>query len=248
MLTSHEASAQESTSITKDLDSKKEIKTDTILKEESKKKIKPLENEKKSIINEQAGETSQLNEYNKAFNYDNKTYDFGQGSDLSGSLKALDIEKNISDQDIDIVRKDVSNIKNSNVANITVPGPDKDSLGTGSATAISKHILLTNDHVVRKSQDDAFTAHDPKDINIYPNRNGNDIPYKLTAKKVEMLKSGDAALVYVDEDLSKYMQISDIADEDSISNMKEKDDITASGYPTGKTHNSAVRNLSLIHI
>ena len=34
----------------------------------------------------------------------------------------------------------------------------------------------------RKSQDDAFTAHDPKDINIYPNRNGNDIPYKLTAK------------------------------------------------------------------
>lgn len=242
MLTSHEALAQESTSTTKDLDSNKEIKTDTILKEESKKKIKPLENEKKSIINEQAGETSQSNEYNKAFNYDNKTYDFGQGSELSGSLKALDIEKNISDQDIDIVRKDVSNIKNSNVANITVPGPDKDSLGTGSATAISKHILLTNDHVVRKSQDDAFTAHDPKDINIYPNRNGNDIPYKLTAKKVEMLKSGDAALIYVDEDLSKYMQISDIADEDSISNMKEKDDVTASGYPAGKTHNSAVRN------
>ena len=57
-----------------------------------------------------------------------------------------------------------------------------------------------------------------------------------------MLKSGDAALIYVDEDLSKYMQISDIADEDSISNMKEKDDVTASGYPAGKTHNSAVRN------
>ena len=78
MLTSHEALAQESTSTTKDLDSNKEIKTDTILKEESKKKSSHLKM-KKSIINEQAGETSQSNEYNKAFNYDNKTYDFGQG-------------------------------------------------------------------------------------------------------------------------------------------------------------------------
>ena len=72
-----------------------------------------------------------------------------KGSELSGSLKTLDIEKNISDQDIDIVRKDVSNIKNSNVANITVPGPDKELIRYWiKATAISKHILLTNDHVV----------------------------------------------------------------------------------------------------
>ena len=108
--------------ITKDLDSNKDIKTKDILKEEKSKKIVPLENKKKSIIEENAGSESSNTSYNEAFNYDDKFYDFGQGSSLSGSSKALDIEKNMSDDDISIAKKDVSDIKNSGIALVTVPG------------------------------------------------------------------------------------------------------------------------------
>ena len=226
--------------ITKDLDSNKDIKTKDILKEEKSKKIVPLENKKKSIIEENAGSESSNTSYNEAFNYDDKFYDFGQGSSLSGSSKALDIEKNMSDDDISIAKKDVSDIKNSGIALVTVPGKSENELGTGSASAISKHVLLTNNHVVKKSADNPFEPHEAKDINIYPNRDGDNIPYKLTAKKVEMLKSGDAALIYVDEDLSKYMKINKIEDENKILDLKEKDDVTTSGYPTAHSHENHV--------
>ena len=226
--------------ITKDLDSNKDIKTKDILKEEKSKKIVPLENKKKSIIEENAGSESSNTSYNEAFNYDDKFYDFGQGSSLSGSSKALDIEKNMSDDDISIAKKDVSDIKNSGIALVTVPGKSENELGTGSASAISKHVLLTNNHVVKKSADNPFESHEAKDINIYPNRDGDNIPYKLTAKKVEMLKSGDAALIYVDEDLSKYMKINKIEDENKILDLKEKDDVTTSGYPTAHSHENHV--------
>lgn len=239
---SNETHAAENQSQTKDLNSGKNINTKDILKKENDKTIKPLDNKPDSIAKDQAGEDSQSNTYNKPFEYKNGAYEFGQGSESSGAFKALDLESKISDDDISMKKKDVSDYEKSSIANITVPGQDADTLGTGSATAIGKHTLITNNHVVRKSKDEGLTPHALKDINIYPNRDGDNIPYQLKPTKVDMLKSGDLAVIHVDEDLSKYMKINPLADEKTIEELKEKDDIEINGYPTGHKHEAVSKS------
>lgn len=241
-LTDHSAHAKDNyVQTTKDLNSGKNVNTDRILKDEENKKIKPLDNKRNKLTKSQAGETSSnQDKYTDKFKYEDGLYDFGQGSSLSGALKALDKEKDMPDKDIKTTKKDVSNSKENDLVNISVPGADENSLGVGSGVAISKHIILTNDHVVRKDSKDGFTSHDAKDINLYPNRDGDKIPYQLKANKVKMLKSGDAALIYVDEDLSKIMKIHDIASEDDINKEAENNDINLDGYPATQTHNDKV--------
>lgn len=239
--------AAENESQTKDLDSGKKINTKDILKKEDNKTIKPLDNKPESIAKNQAGEESEANTYNKPFSYNNGVYEFGQGAESSGAFKALDLEAKISDSDISMKKKDVSDHDKSSLANITVPGQDADTIGTGSATAIGKHTLITNNHVVRKSAEEGMTPHDLKDINIYPNRDGDNIPYKLKPTKIDMLKSGDLAVIHVDEDLSKYMKINKIADEKTIEDMKENDDITIDGYPAGHKHDTVSKSNDYPH-
>lgn len=241
-LTDHSAHAKDNyVQTTKDLNSGKNVNTDRILKDEENKKIKPLDNKRNKLTKSQAGETSSnQDKYTDKFKYEDGLYDFGQGSSLSGALKALDKEKDMPDKDIKTTKKDVSNSKENDLVNISVPGPDKNSLGVGSGVAISKHIILTNDHVVRKDSKDGFTSHDAKDINLYPNRDGDKIPYQLKANKVKMLKSGDATLIYVDEDLSKIMKIHELASEDDINKEAENNDINLDGYPATQTHNDKV--------
>lgn len=244
---SNETHAAENQSQTKDLNSGKNINTKDILKKENDKTIKPLDNKPKSITKDQAGEDSQSNTYNKPFEYKNGAYEFGQGSESSGAFKALDLESKISDDDISMKKKDVSDHEKSSIANITVPGQDANTLGTGSATAIGKHTLITNNHVVRKSKDEGLTPHALKDINIYPNRDGDNIPYQLKPTKIDMLKSGDLAVIHVDEDLSKYMKINPLADEKTIEELKEKNDIEINGYPTGHKHEAVSKSNEYPH-
>lgn len=244
---SNETHAAENPSQTKDLNSGKNINTKDILKKENDKTIKPLDNNPRSIAKDQAGEDSQSNTYNKPFEYKNGAYEFGQGSESSGAFKALDLESKISDDDISMKKKDVSDHEKSSIANITVPGQDANTLGTGSATAIGKHTLITNNHVVRKSKDEGLTPHALKDINIYPNRDGDNIPYQLKPTKVDMLKSGDLAVIHVDEDLSKYMKINPLADEKTIEELKEKDDVEINGYPTGHKHEAVSKSNDYPH-
>lgn len=244
---SNETHAAENPSQTKDLNSGKNINTKDILRKENDKTIKPLDNKPHSIAKDQAGEDSQSNTYNKPFEYKNGAYEFGQGSESSGAFKALDLESKISDDDISMKKKDVSDHEKSSIANITVPGQDANTLGTGSATAIGKHTLITNNHVVRKSKDEGLTPHALKDINIYPNRDGDNIPYQLKPTKVDMLKSGDLAVIHVDEDLSKYMKINPLADEKTIEELKEKNDIEINGYPTGHKHEAVSKSNEYPH-
>lgn len=244
---SNETHAAENPSQTKDLNSGKNINTKDILRKENDKTIKPLDNKPDSITKDQAGEDSQSNTYNKPFEYKNGAYEFGQGSESSGAFKALDLESKISDDDISMKKKDVSDHEKSSIANITVPGQDANTLGTGSATAIGKHTLITNNHVVRKSKDEGLTPHALKDINIYPNRDGDNIPYQLKPTKVDMLKSGDLAVIHVDEDLSKYMKINPLADEKTIEELKEKDDVEINGYPTGHKHEAVSKSNEYPH-
>ena len=244
---SNETHAAENPSQTKDLNSGKNINTKDILRKENDKTIKPLDNKPHSIAKDQAGEDSQSNTYNKPFEYKNGAYEFGQGSESSGAFKALDLESKISDDDISMKKKDVSDHEKSSIANITVPGQDANTLGTGSATAIGKHTLITNNHVVRKSKDEGLTPHALKDINIYPNRDGDNIPYQLKPTKVDMLKSGDLAVIHVDEDLSKYMKINPLADEKTIEELKEKNDIEINGYPTGHKHEAVSKSNDYPH-
>lgn len=244
---SNETHAAENPSQTKDLNSGKNINTKDILRKENDKTIKPLDNKPHSIAKDQTGEDSQSNTYNKPFEYKNGAYEFGQGSESSGAFKALDLESKISDDDISMKKKDVSDHEKSSIANITVPGQDANTLGTGSATAIGKHTLITNNHVVRKNKDEGLTPHALKDINIYPNRDGDNIPYQLKPTKVDMLKSGDLAVIHVDEDLSKYMKINPLADEKTIEELKEKDDIEINGYPTGHKHEAVSKSNEYPH-
>lgn len=241
----HDAHASENgKEITHDLSNHQQIKTKDILNKEKKQKIEGVDNKKVNVAKEETGDNIQNNTdnhgtYNEPFKYKDNFYEFGQGSSLSGAMKALDMEKNIPDKDISSSQLKIKD--NTNIANITVPGKEKNVLGTGSAVAISKHALLTNNHVIRKDETKGFEHHNEKDINIYPQRDGDQIPYKLKPKKVDMLKSADASILYVDEDLSKMMDITPIANEKDIENMKENSDISVQGYPTGKRHENQVK-------
>lgn len=241
----HDAHASENRKeMTHDLSNHQQIKTKDILNKEKKQKIEGVDNKKVNVAKEETGDNIQNNTdnhgtYNEPFKYKNNFYEFGQGSSLSGAIKALDMEKNMPDKDISSSQLKIKD--NTNVANITVPGKEKNVLGTGSAVAISKHALLTNNHVIRKDETKGFEHHDEKDINIYPQRDGDQIPYKLKPKKVDMLKSADASILYVDEDLSKMMDITPIANEKDIENMKGNSDISVQGYPTGKRHENQVK-------
>lgn len=225
---------------TKDLDSGKYIDTKDILKEESKKKLVPKTNESKSLVKQEAGETSSSDTYNSPMSYNNGTYEFGQGSYESGAGKALDIEEKINDDEI--TSKHITPTKKDNFAHITTPGETADTIGSGSGFAISKHVIVTNNHVANNRENsDGFTPYKNDEINIYPLRDGNNIPYKLKPTKVQMLKSADVTLLFVEEDLSKIMNITPLASEDEITNLKEKSDIKLTGYPVGRRHDNVVK-------
>jgi len=242
--THHAHASETKEDITHDLENHQQIKTKDILNKEKKQKIKGVDNKKVNVAKEETGSNLQRNTddhgtYNEPFKYKDNFYEFGQGSSLSGAMKALDMEKNMPDKAISSSQLKMQD--KTNIANITVPGKEKNVLNTGSAVAISKHALLTNNHVIRKDETKGFEHHDEKDINIYPQRDGDQIPYKLKPKKVDMLKSADASILYVDEDLSKIMDITPMANEKDIENMKENSDISIQGYPTGKRHENQVK-------
>lgn len=225
---------------TKDLDSGKYIDTKDILKEESKKKLVPKTNESKSLVKQEAGETSSSDTYNSPMSYNNGTYEFGQGDYKSGAGKALDIEEKINDDEI--TSKHITPTKKDNFAHITTPGETADTIGSGSGFAISKHVIVTNNHVANNRENsNGFTPYKNDEINIYPLRDGNNIPYKLKPTKVQMLKSADVTLLFVEEDLSKIMNITPLASEDEITNLKEKSDVKLTGYPVGRRHDNVVK-------
>lgn len=225
---------------TKDLDSGKYIDTKDILKEESKKKLVPKTNESKSLVKQEAGETSSSDTYNSPMSYNNGTYEFGQGDYKSGVKKALDLEENINDDEI--TSKHITPTKKDNFVHITTPGERADTIGSGSGFAISKHVIVTNNHVTNNRENsNGFTPYKNDEINIYPLRDGNNIPYKLKPTKVQMLKSADVTLLFVEEDLSKIMNITPLASEDEITNLKEKSDIKLTGYPVGRRHDNVVK-------
>ena len=225
---------------TKDLDSGKYIDTKDILKEESKKKLVPKTNESKSLVKQEAGETSSSDTYNSPMSYNNGTYEFGQGDYKSGVKKALDLEENINDDEI--TSKHITPTKKDNFVHITTPGETADTIGSGSGFAISKHVIVTNNHVTNNRENsNGFTPYKNDEINIYPLRDGNNIPYKLKPTKVQMLKSADVTLLFVEEDLSKIMNITPLASEDEITNLKEKSDIKLTGYPVGRRHDNVVK-------
>ena len=118
--------------------------------------------------------TTNDQKYDKPFEYTKeKGYNFGIGSSLSGAKTAIDVEKLISDDDISIAKKDMSDHR-SNIAKITMPTDVTNTLKTGSAFAISKHILVTNNHVVNTDEENGFKPADVNGVKIYPQQDGND--------------------------------------------------------------------------
>ena len=198
----------------------------------------------KNSVNNQSdnGSTKYSNQdYSEPGKFDSSTklYDFGVGDSRSGSTNALNLESKMSDNDVSIKHKDVVD-KKSNIAYVLTPSGNNDNLYfAGTAFAIDNHTLITNDHVIRDHTDDSgFKPHDASQVKINPNRDTSKeyVPQEITPTNIKMLKSADAAIITVKEDLSKTMTISKIADESSINDMKQNDDITVSGYPGSQDH------------
>ena len=160
--------------------------------------------------------------------------DFGQTTKASGINDALKIMKASGNNGVSISH---TSGKAANIAMVFNWNPTAKALTYGTGTAIGKYTIMTANHVVNNQQ-----AHKPltpskvENLRISLLQNGSKNLRTLRVIGVRMLQQGDVALLYTNEDISKYMKIRKIASEKSITNMKARTPIHMYHYglPTGK--------------
>ncbi|MCS4486218.1 trypsin-like serine peptidase [Staphylococcus americanisciuri] len=109
---------------------------------------------------------------------------------------------------------------------------------SGTAVAIDKHTLLTNNHVVESTKTHQgkrnYRPAHPRLLRFIPMQSPTQTPYTYTIKSVHMIKGVDLAVVHTKEDLSHVLTPMPIASEKSIEAMSYKDRIKIVGYPQPK--------------
>nr|WP_263314524.1 trypsin-like serine protease [Mammaliicoccus sp. Marseille-Q6498] len=200
-----------------------------------KPKVKPKVTKKKTT---KKTKTSYYNKAPKAWSSkipgSDNVRDFGQTTNASGINDALKIMKASGNKGVTINH---TTPKAANIATVFNWNPKAKVLTYGTGTAIGKHTILTANHVINDPQ-----AHKPmtpssvKNLQINLLQQGLKAVRSLNVTGVKMMKYGDVALLYVKEDISKYMKIRKIAPEKSITNIKANTPIHMYHYglPTGK--------------
>lgn len=163
--------------------------------------------------------------------------DFGQTTYASGINDALKIMKASGNKGVSIEH---TTPQAANIATVFNWNPTAKALTYGTGTAIGKHTILTANHVVNDQQ-----AHKPmtpskvQNLRINLSQQGSKIMRTLTVTGVKMMQYGDVALLYTNEDISKYMSVRKIAPEASITNMKANTPIHLYHYglPAGNFKN-----------
>lgn len=163
--------------------------------------------------------------------------DFGQTTYASGINDALKIMKASGNKGVSIEH---TTPQAANIATVYNWNPTTKALTYGTGTAIGKHTILTANHVVNDQQ-----AHRPmtpskvQNLRINLSQQGSKIMRTLTVTGVKMMQYGDVALLYTNEDISKYMSVRKIAPEASITNMKANTPIHLYHYglPAGQFKN-----------
>ncbi|MGJ0146930.1 trypsin-like serine protease [Staphylococcus hominis] len=149
------------------------------------------------------------------------TYDFGATSRASGVFDAIRYSKEVGNSMLSIEEQ-----KGANITFVSADDNKNNKTNKGTASAIGKHTLITNEHVV-----DEFNADSPhtplpiEDITIQPKRYKTEIAEKLEVTSVTPIKQGDVALIHTKEDLTQYMDIVPLANENDIKHMKSNDSI-----------------------
>ncbi|MCD8820498.1 trypsin-like serine protease [Staphylococcus gallinarum] len=163
--------------------------------------------------------------------------DFGQTTSASGINDALKIMKASGNKGLTLEH---TNAKSANIATIFNWNPTAKSLTYGTGTAIGNHTILTANHVINDQQaHKPMTPSSTQNLRINLLQEGSKIVRTLKVTGVKMSQYGDVALLYTDEDISKYMKIRKIANEKSITNIKANTPIHLYHYglPTGKFKN-----------
>lgn len=163
--------------------------------------------------------------------------DFGQTTYASGINDALKIMKASGNKGVSIEH---TTPQAANIATVYNWNPTTKALTYGTGTAIGKHTILTANHVVNDQQ-----AHKPmtpskvQNLRINLSQQGSKVMRTLTVTGIKMMKYGDVALLYTNEDISKYMSVRKIAPEASITNMKANTPIHLYHYglPAGNFKN-----------
>ncbi|CAL29347.1 hypothetical protein SCA_2444 [Staphylococcus carnosus subsp. carnosus TM300] len=163
--------------------------------------------------------------------------DFGQTTYASGINDALKIMKASGNKGVTIGH---TTAKEANIATVFNWNPTTKKLTYGTGTAIGKHTILTANHVVNDQQ-----AHKPmspsktQNLKIDLLREGSKVARIVDVTGVKMMQYGDVALLYTNEDLSKYMTIRKIAPESAITNIKANTPIRLYHYglPSGNFKN-----------
>ncbi|AYU56325.1 serine protease [Staphylococcus debuckii] len=163
--------------------------------------------------------------------------DFGQTTYASGINDALKIMKASGNKGVSIEH---TTPQAANIATVYNWNPTAKALTYGTGTAIGKHTILTANHVVNDQQ-----AHKPmtpskvQNLRINLAQQGSKVMRTLTVTGVKMMQYGDVALLYTNEDISKYMSVRKIAPEASITNMKANTPIHLYHYglPAGQFKN-----------
>ena len=108
----------------------------------------------------------------------------------------------------------------------------RDSKGTsksgGTGFVVSKHQIVTNQHVVSSMKGNQY----PTDsFYFYPQMNKDDVPLKFHVKSIQTKSTRDIAVLTVDEDLTKYVKPLKIADNEKIKDMQPGEKAFMVGYP-----------------
>lgn len=160
--------------------------------------------------------------------------DFGQTTSASGINDALKIMKASGNKGVTLEH---TNAKAANIATVFNWNPTAKALTYGTGTAIGKHTIITANHVINNQQaHKPMTPSSTQNLRINLLQEGSKVARSLQVTGVKMLQYGDVALVYTNEDISKYMKIRKIAPEKSITNIKSNTPIHLYHYglPTGK--------------
>lgn len=158
--------------------------------------------------------------YNEPMTYTPKQslYDFGATTNLSGYNDNLKLANKLPTSTL-------STRELTSKPNIAVVGNMKDDSNIftyGTGTAIGKHTLITNAHVVQKHTIlKPYDTQNLKQLFVQPQRIKNSIPYTYKVDRVDMIKGTDVALVHTKEDLSKVMRIYRLENESVIKNIKD---------------------------
>lgn len=160
--------------------------------------------------------------------------DFGQTTKASGINDALKIMKASGNKGVTIGH---TKPRLANIATIFNWNSKARALTYGTGTAIGRYTILTANHVINNPQSKKpMTPAKIENLRINLLHQGKKIVRSLKVTGVKMLQHGDAALLYTNEDISKYMKIRKIAPEKSITKIKANTPIQLYHYglPTGK--------------